>query len=185
MFHYDNGVINIAAFPRCGHTALRKFFGENHAIMDQGPDWLFKPWFEGSKRRVCVIRHPIQRMWSAVRTPRDEFDCVSSFDKVNSETDEWFIAGHCTPYLHRIRFCDDFKWIEFDKLSEYIGDNREGSPVTNSFETTYDEFPLKYGYIHSVTEQRIKNEVEFYNDIKQTREELSIEEWKELVNEKA
>ena len=156
MLVYDNGKVCVLANTRCGHTAMAEYFGVWG--IDTGHDWV-----NTAAQRILVLRHPYDRLHSAL--------CVMKFAPENVDSDEW-LKIHSSPYLQNISEDIDFRIIDFYKLRNYI-------PLSYNTRLTYSNHtPLERLPELSV---EMQEEYERYCYFKHNREEISPEEWRELT----
>ena len=162
MFIHENEFIHILVNTRCGHTSMYEYFGiEPYSRI---PD-IFN-WISSKKRRILVLRNPIDRINSAYKNSLQ-------FIGTGVDPDEAFVS-HSTPYLKLIRGLE-FELIDFAKIDEYIPMSNK-TVVTYSNNTDFQYIPNK-----KYTEMDVREEYELYKTIMNTKLEISVSEWKALT----
>lgn len=171
MFVYENGKALILANSRCGHTSMYKYFGmEEYSLEGKITifDWIHSDSFS---QRVVVLRNPYDRVRSALQNLKH----CSEDNQLPLDDITWFY-NHSWPFMGMIKHCD-FKYIDFYKLQEYINFSEK---TIRSKESTSQGTKI-YVPNHYYSEEKLDMEFDFYNKFLSEREELSVEEWKELT----
>ena len=192
IFIHDNGNLNVLSMTKCGHTAMSYYFGIELPMQKT-----FAHWIEGESPKVVVLRHPVERMHSAINFHEKQFNERIVKYKTTGECDdfslieflincddgqrEWEIERfifnqHCRPYMHIIKN-RDFRIIKFEDLSQYIPKISPRGAETNTTNRNIDPFP-KNRYFKR--EDMIK-EIELYESLLANREVITPEEWKALT----
>lgn len=138
---------------------------------------------------VIVIRNPIDRMISAVKglTPiLHVFRAHKEWHNTDSSTTQEQIREiaifktHCKPYLSTV-INDEFRIIDFYKIGNYITRpiDRKQSPVTNTSGLTNPKEHYVENSVFSLAD--LEEEYDLYLQIMNTREQISVEEWKSLT----
>ena len=188
MFWIERNDIGIICNLRCGHTSFYKKFGmaKEDLIYDLDFSYLMD-WFESVTTRVVVLRHPVQRMQSALRwnnfNRRNSENCdetspiwelVKEF--THDDREEQLLRHyilHCNFYFDKIKHLD-FKIIPFENLGEYL-DVRESFPTySRSYEPTDDMFN------DVITREGLEKELELYEKFRKYPI-FPIEDFKNLV----
>lgn len=179
--------------PKCGHTAMWNYFDLLHIRQSR----TFAHWLEGVSPKVVVLRHPAERMHSAI-TFYDEvwntrsieyqktgkcfdFPEVELWSSLNStdrewETEEFIFNQHCRPYMHIIKN-RDFRIIKFEDLSQYVSKVAPGGIETNITNRNIDPFPSNRYF----KREDMLREIELYESLLVNREVITPEEWKALT----
>jgi hypothetical protein len=187
VFIHDNGNLNVLSMTKCGHTAMSYYFG-----MPIPPARTFSHWLEYESPKVVVLRHPVERMHSAItfydkqfneqivdyqKTGKtDNLDFFKSFIEDPRNIESYIFDLHCRPYLNAIKN-RDFRIIRFEDLSEYIPKIAPGDIETNTTNRNVDPFP-KNRYFKR---EDMLREIELYENLVTSREVITPEEWKELT----
>jgi hypothetical protein len=192
VFIHDNGNLNVLSMTKCGHTAMSYYFG-----MPIPPDRTLSHWLEYKSPKVVVLRHPAERMHSAISFYEKQFnELIVEYEKTGQCRDfsmiegfiscdirerEWRIEEyifnkHCRPYMHILKN-RDFRIIKFEDLSQYIPKILPGGIDTNTTNKNIDPFP-KNRYFKR--EDMLK-EIELYENLLVNREVITPEEWKALT----
>jgi hypothetical protein len=192
VFIHDNGNLNVLSMTKCGHTAMSYYFGIQLPMQKT-----FVHWLQGESPKVVVLRHPVERMHSAINFYEKQFneqivkyettgqcdnfslieDLINWDDlQREREIEEYIFDLHCRPYLHVIK-SRDFRIIKFEELSHYIPKIAPGGIETNTTNKNIDPFP-KNRYFKR--EDMLK-EIELYENLVTTREVITPEEWRELT----
>lgn len=188
MLIYDNGNLNILSHTKCGHIAMINYLAVKELKQFEYSDWLVNP-----SPKILVIRHPVERMHSAISWADamflrrlKEYDETGKCDNfhlianlVNSTNREAYIQdyifnAHCKPYMHIIKK-QQFRIIKFEELRNYI-------PKMTAFDTktqnrALDPFPENTYF----NRKDMLQEIEDYEEILQQKELITSEEWKELT----
>jgi hypothetical protein len=193
MFVYDNGNLNVLSMPKCGHTAMWNYFDLLHLRQPR----TFAHWLELKSPKVVVLRHPAQRMHSAMTFYAEMWNAGSiEYEKTGKcfdfpeielwsnlhiaererEIEEYIFNLHCRPYMHIIKN-RDFRIIKFEELTQYIPKVTPGGIDTNTINKNIDPFP-KNRYFKR--EDMLK-EIELYENLLVNREVITVEEWKALT----
>jgi hypothetical protein len=192
VFVHDNGNLNVLSMTKCGHTAMSYYFG-----MPIPPNKTLAHWLEYESPKVVVLRHPVERMHSAINFHEKLFnELIVEYEKTGQCRDfsmiedlvscdirerEWRIEEyifnkHCRPYMHILKN-RDFRIIKFEELSQYIPKIAPGGIDTNTTNKDIDPFP-KNRYFKR--EDMLK-EIELYESLLVNREVITAEEWKALT----
>jgi hypothetical protein len=186
MLVYDNGNLNVLAMEKCGHIAMWCYF--NMPMQKYLSDWL-----EFTSPRVVVLRHPMERVHSAMRFSDKLFDRQQNpqktlkeatfsedffeyYDNNPSEISEFIFNRHCRPYMHILKN-RDFRIIKFEELHQYIPTVLPGGIATNTTDRNIDPFPFNKWF----TRKDMVREIEIYENLVENREIITIQEWKELT----
>jgi hypothetical protein len=189
MFVHDNGNINVLAMEKCGHTAMWHYFDLLHLSQPR----TFAHWLEYQSPKVVVLRHPIERVHSAMRfadkvfnhpekrqeileTVRFSDQFFEYYDNNPSEIPEFVFNRHCRPYMHILKN-RDFRIIKFEDLSQYIPTVLPGGIATNTTDRSIDPFPSNRWF----TRKDMLKEIELYENLLVNREVITAEEWKALT----
>lgn len=187
MLIHDNGNLNILAMEKCGHTAMWYYFD-----MPQIQKY-FVDWLEFKTPRVVVLRHPMERVHSAISFTDKLFreeekteeilaavkfsnNFFEYYDNNPSEIPEYIFNRHCRPYMHILKN-RHFRIIKFEELSQYIPKILPGGIATNTTNRSVDPFPSNRWF----TRKDMLKEIELYESLLVNREVITIEEWKELT----
>lgn len=163
MFIHDTGKLCVMAATRCGHTSMAKHFNIPAYTPVKGNTSRY--WNTTSSHAIVVLRHPIERMYSAYH--------ASALMDVTDK--DGYLVAHSWPYLHLL-MRDTFSWIDFKDLSLYIEMDRN-TTVTYTTNTTGSYIPNS-GY----TELQLKREIGAYTRIVNNKPKLTVNEWKELCS---
>lgn len=190
MFIHDNGRLNVLSHKKCGHIAMIRYFGMNE--MQNTTLGTFGDWISNPSPKVLVVRHPVERMHSAINWYKgvfesrikfyqqhghvDIFDLIKAFihDHDGSLQEEYIFNAHCRPYLKLIKNTD-FRIIKFEDLKNYIPKHTAHDTKTSNREMY--PFP-KNKYFN---EQDMLQEIAAYEEILTLKEVITSEEWKELT----
>jgi hypothetical protein len=174
MLVYDNNNINLMAVSRCGHTSLYVYLGiEVYSLDDVGFDYWQKN--INNCQRIVVLRNPYHRVFSAAKMMTTIHSKRQYAEGAVTNPQLWF-ANHSMPYMWQI-VDYDFKYINFERLNEYVGKEKSNlSIVTNSISYSQQYIANKY-----YTEYNLQIEFQNYNKILDSKQEISPEEWKELI----
>lgn len=187
MFIHDNGKLNVLSNKKCGHVAMTYYFG-----MERPENRSFVDWISFPSPKVVVVRHPVERMHSAIRWNEimfeerlkdyretgevDRFDLIEDIihDHDGSMREEYVFYQHCRPYMKMFKN-RDFRIIKFEDLGKYI-------PKITDYDTrtrnrNIDPFPENRYF----SRQDLIQELEVYEEILQKKEVITPEEWKELT----
>lgn len=172
MFVYDNGKLNILTVKKCGHAAMIHYF--NNAV-ESDPDNRLSLWLFGDSPKVAVIRHPVERMHSAINWYR----AVSPTGRIPADSnefssEEYIFNQHCRPYMWFIQK-RDFRIIRFEQLIQYIPKATFHDTKTRNREI--DPFPTNRYF----NREDMLREIEAYHNILETKQVITPEEWKELT----
>lgn len=198
MIVHDNGKINIMAENRCANTSMYDYFKipRYSQMLGKTRTQLRSIWKQNPSEKIIVLRHPYQRIASAiayhdtrakpfyddyVNLPEEEQqknELFWAYKNLNSMTYQEFrksdILGHSVPYLHHL-IGYNFRYIHFDRISEYLDVHR--GPVTN---TTSKDFQSEF--LEFYDEDHIKFEKRLYDEYRIRFKEISPDEWKVLTN---
>jgi hypothetical protein len=194
VFVHDNGNLNILSMTKCGHTAMAYYFGmpapHNH-------DRTLSHWLEYKSPKVVVLRHPVERMHSAINFYEKQFnELIVEYEKTGQcdnfsliedlinwddrqrewEIEQYIFNKHCRPYMHILKN-RDFRIIKFEELSQYIPKIPPGGIETNTTNRNIDPFP-KNRYFKR---EDMLREIELYENLVANREVITPEEWRELT----
>jgi hypothetical protein len=187
MFVHDNGNLNVLAMEKCGHTAMWCYF--DMPLMQK----YFADWLEYTSPRVVVLRHPMERVHSAMRFADKLFnngqktkeimeavrftpEFFDYYDNNPSEISEYVFNRHCRPYMHILKN-RDFRIIKFEELPQYIPTVLPGGIATNTTDRNIDPFPSNRWF----TRKDMIKEIEIYENLVENREVITIQEWKALT----
>ena len=190
---HDNGNLNVLSMPKCGHTAMWEYFDLLHIRQSR----TFADWLKSNSPKVVVLRHPAERMHSAITFCNEMWDTrsieykktgkcfdfpeieqwvnLNSTDRKRS-IDEFIFNQHCRPYMHIIKN-RDFRIIKFEDLSQYVPKILPGGIDTNTTNKNIDPFP-KNRYFKR---EDMLREIELYESLLVNREVITPEEWKALT----
>ena len=161
MFVHDNGKVSVLSVTRCGHTSMYDYFGIPRYTLTGVR--LFT-WYNTNSTKVIVLRHPIERMYSAHKT----------IIEIRKQSEQEFYH-HCFQYLRMCLLYSNFKIIHFKKLGNYI-------PISKYTDSTYTNNETgKYIVNEFFTEAELLQECSLYETLMKTKEEITPEEWKELT----
>lgn len=173
MFVHDNGKVLTLSISRCGHTSMYTYFGLEEYSFEGKVDILDWINSKSESQRVIVLRNPYDRVRSA---QQNLAHCLDSLGSLPIEEERWFY-NHSYPYLHTINHCN-FKYIDFYKLQNYL---ETVSKKTIKSKVSCNEGSKFYIPNNYYREQDLDNEFFQYEKILAEREEMSVEEWKELT----
>lgn len=172
---------------KCGHTAMSYYFG-----MPVPPQRTFAHWLEYQSPKVVVLRHPVERMHSAINFYEKQFneliveyektgmsdnlDFFESFINNPLGIEEYIFNKHCRPYMHILKN-RDFRIIKFEELSQYIPKVAPGGIETNTTNKDIDPFPSNRYF----KREDMLKEIELYENLLETRQVITPEEWKALT----
>lgn len=177
---------------KCGHTAMSYYFG-----MPVPPQRTFAHWLEYQSPKVVVLRHPVERMHSAINFHEkqfneqivkyettgqcDDFSIIEGLVNCDDHTREWAIEEyifnkHCRPYMHILKN-RDFRIIKFEELSQYIPKVAPGGIETNTTNRNVDPFPTNRYF----KREDMLKEIDTYENLLANREVITPEEWKALT----
>ncbi len=107
---------------------------------------------------------------------KEDLDFYQSFidDPLNIE--EYIFNAHCRPYMHILKN-RDFRIIKFEELSQYIPKIAPGGIETNTTNKDIDPFPSNRYF----KREDMLKEIELYENLLETREVITPEEWKALT----
>lgn len=159
FFHFEKK-FKLLAPGRCGSTSLHSYFGyKERALTGNRLPW--REFNKGKKPHIIVLRHPIERYWSASSQKGHEYG-----------SRVWY--EHCQPYLHLVT-CD-FKYIPFEKLNQYINLSSD-TEITNTSRRGLAQFEKN----DFLTKDALMKEVALYNKIIKSNNELRLIEWLTLT----
>lgn len=188
MFYYSNGKVTVLSQTRCGHTNMYHYFNiPVYSLRESQVSY--------SDDLVVVLRNPIDRMISAIEgltptlymfTPDPIWFKLDPFPDRNALLEHVVFASHCKPYLHTIAD-KPFRIIDFYKLEQYISraksdkffDNIGQSPTTFTKGLTNPKESYVKNETFSVEE--LEQEYALYMHLMDTKEQISVEEWKRLT----
>lgn len=171
MLVYKNDKLVVLSMTRCGHTSMYEYFGLELYSFHETLNF----WKENTDnlQRVLVVRNPYDRVVSAVKR-------ILLCDTLDDE-DSFFVSRdlffHCRPYMFTLVDLD-FKYIDFYKLSAYIGDNITGKTTVTNSSNSSTNFYVANDYF---SKDDLDLEYEKYLEILETKQELTVEEWKYLT----
>jgi len=187
MFYHSNGKLTVLSQTRCGHTNMYYYFGITvYSLMYAQ--------MQPTNDLVVVIRNPIDRMMSAIEgmspwlhmfTPDPVWFKLDPVPTKNEIRERVIFELHCKPYLHTI-VDQNFRIIDFNKLEQYIS-RPKSDKIVNLFQspTTFTKGltnPKEHYVENSVFSlEDLESEYELYLQIMQTKEQISVEEWKNLT----
>lgn len=187
MFVHDNGNLNVLSMPKCGHAAMIGYFG-----FETRPDRTFADWLTYTSPKVVVIRHPVERMHSAIRWYDavfhqrilrynetghcDDYDwyLIKPFLNDDWNVERYIFDEHARPYMSLIKN-RDFRIIKFEQLMHYIP--KLTAHDTRTRNRDLDPFPINRYF----NRQDMLRELDVYEDLVTKREVITPEEWKELT----
>jgi hypothetical protein len=187
MLVHDNGNLNILAMEKCGHTAMWYYF-DMPLIQKYFVDWL-----QYESPKVVVLRHPMERVHSAItftdKLFREEEKAEAILEAVKfsdnffeyyannpDEIQEYIFNRHCRPYMHILKN-RDFRIIKFEELAQYIPKILPGGIATNTTNRSIDPFPSNRWF----TRKDMLKEIELYESFLVNKEVITVEEWKALT----
>lgn len=168
MLVYKNDKLVVLSMPRCGHTSMYEYLGlELYSFDETLHFWKENPY---NLQRILVVRNPYDRVASAVKR-------MLLCDNPGSipEPRDFFL--HCRPYMFTL-VDYDFKYIDFYKLSDYIGNNITGKTVVTNSSNSSTNFYVANDYF---SKDDLDLEYAKYLEMLETKEELTVEEWKYLT----
>lgn len=192
IFIHDNGNLNVLSMTKCGHTAMSHYFG-----MPNPPEKTFVHWLEGESPKIVVLRHPVERMHSAINFHEkkfdeqlikyettgqcDDFSAIKDLINWDEQTrlyqiEQYIFYKHCRPYLHILKN-RDFRIIKFEELSQYIPKIAPAGIETNTTNRNIDPFPTNRYF----KREDMLKEIELYEYLLANRDVITPEEWKELT----
>lgn len=195
MLVHDNGRLNVLAENRCANTSMYRHFNlPVYGMMyNNTREQLRSKWKTNPSENIVVLRHPYQRMHSAIAYqelrgfPTYQRYQMSSVEERQNNKFFWEhkekldrpyaeykfanIVSHGLPYLRHL-IGVNFRYINFDRISEYL-DVHDG-PKTN---TTSKEFSVDFLEYQELDE--LKFEKFLYEEFLHRFEEISPAEWKE------
>jgi hypothetical protein len=196
MFAYDNGRVNVLAENRCANTSMYRYFNIPAYSFHSNQN-LVDIWKSNPSQKIVVLRHPYQRVRSAIayhdqysKKFYQTFKTLSKkeqkqnfpelFEFYNWATELPYqvfrkqnIRNHCNPYM-RYLVGLNFKFINFEKIYEYL-DVKDG-PITNTKDKSFSNNFLEF---HDL--EILEFEKKIYDDFLLNKEEISPEEWKSLT----
>lgn len=194
MYVHANDKINVLSMTKCGHTAMAKYFSESKKLGE--PSINFDLWKQQTQNRVVVLRHPVERMHSAIgwydkmygqsirkydqtgiidrHGPFELNKFIRSKDR-DHDMQTAIFYGHCLPYMHNLTNTD-FKIIKFEDLIKYIP--YYSFIVTDTTNRDIDPFPENKYF----SKEDLLREIDLYNQFLE-RDIITPEEWKELTND--
>lgn len=160
FFHFDKN-FKLLVPGRTGSTSMHEYLGyKERALTGNSLPW--REFNKGKKLHIVVIRHPIERYWSASKQNSHEYG-----------SRVWY--EHCQPFLHNIT-CN-FKFIRFEKLENYI-------PIAHQpteFTFTSERHLLDFRRNDYLTKDDLTKEVALYEKMLRSKTELAPSDWKELT----
>ena len=176
MFFYDNNKICVIAWPRCGHTSMYKHF--NLPVYSTEDKKLYH--FVNSKAttKIVVIRNPYDRLLSAIKNSKIlEARPIQDPKHLGFDWKHWAIS-HSEPVLHELTKLNiGYKIIDFYKLNNYINVAKE-TIVTNSVASnTWEDYMSTY-----FSKEQMEKEYQAYLSIMISHDEISVPEWKLMVD---
>jgi hypothetical protein len=166
MFIHDTGKICVYAATRCGHTSAQQYFN----VDSRGSQ--IDHWNNTSSKRVLILRNPYSRVTSG-------FLRVQRFKNISPEEFEEKFIIHTKPYIANCMGTAfkqiDFAYINFEHLIQYI-------PMDASTVQTHARNSKQiYIYNRHYSKEQLEQEYELYQNVLTNKEEISVEEWKELT----
>lgn len=174
--------------PKCGHTAMWDYFDLHHLRMTR----TFAHWLEFTSQKVVVLRHPAQRMHSAIEFYNRRWNIpILEYQKNGIETElhlfkhfiedpleveKYIFDQHCRPYMHIIK-SRDFRIIKFEELAQYIPKLMPDGIETNTTNKNIDPFPMNRYF----KREDMLKEIDTYENLLANREVITPEEWKALT----
>lgn len=192
IFVHDNGNLNVLSMTKCGHTAMSYYFGIQLPMQKT-----FAHWLEGESPKIVVLRHPVERMHSAITFydkqfneliveyettgQCDDFSLIEYLINWDEQTraheiEKYIFNKHCRPYMHILKN-RDFRIIKFEELPQYIPKVAPGGIETNTTNRNIDPFPMNKYF----KREDMLREIELYENLLETREVITPEEWKALT----
>lgn len=195
MLVHDNGKVNILAENRCANSSMYRHFDlPLYGMMyHNNREQLRNKWKTNPSEKIVVLRHPYQRIHSAIAYHElrgvptyTSFQLMSEEERKKhqffwkykdrlSKPYEDFkhadIVSHCIPYFRHL-IGVNFRYINFDRIAEYL--DVHAGPKTN---TTSKDFSVDF--LDYVELDDIKFEKFLYEEYLHRFEEISPEEWKE------
>lgn len=172
MLVYKNDKLVVLSMTRCGHTSMYEYLGlEPYSFIESLHFWRENP---DNLQRVLVVRNPYDRVASSANRM---IVSLSNSDYTESIPESTNFFLHCRPYMFTLVDLD-FKYIDFYKLSGYIGDNITGKTIVTNSSNSSTNFYIANNYF---SKDDLDLEYEKYLEILETKEELTVEEWKYLT----
>lgn len=195
MLVHDNGKVNVLAENRCANTSLYNYFKipTYSQMQNNSRQQLRSRWKSNPSEKIVVLRHPYQRIQSAINYHNmksvDFYNKFKTLPIEEQKKEKFFwaykdlfntsyadfrknnIVGHSIPYLHHLIGLE-FRYIDFNRISEYV-DTKSG-PITNTVSTDFSVDFLEFYQLDD-----IKFEKRLYEEFLLRCEEISPEEWKE------
>ena len=196
MFVFDNGKINVMAENRCANTSMYNYFNVPvySQMLHHHRHELRSIWKQNPSEKIVVLRHPYQRMSSAIAYHEKQakqfyYDFTSmspekqqknplfwGYENLPNMSYEQFriadIRGHCLPYLHHL-IGFNFRYINFDRISEYLP--VKVGPITDTVNKEFSHHFLEFFNIDD-----LKFEERLYQEYLQRFQEISPDEWKNM-----
>lgn len=204
---FETDKMAIMSQPRCGHTVLSQFLN----VTEEQTSYHLEKW-ANSPNRIVILRHPIQRLNSAIKTYYISLgELLDSYDR--SEDKDQFIQSlhpnpqwieyvkrmialprlearefnifkmHSMPYMRHIKDYD-FKFINFDKMETYFPKYSE-SYNQSKISPILNERSYKINSFpinQYFTEAEFNEEMDLYHQFLEQRTELTVDEWNELTS---
>ena len=182
MLYYRHPLFSIYGQDRSGTHSMEHYLNTK---ISPKYDIQPAPRIETVDFDILLIRHPYER-WNS---------CERVFRQAHKMRDQagilgmWQISGF--PYMHNIK-CENYRIIPTENMNSYVeghesgsGErmhyNRWGKPVKHNRDRTKPEqFPHDW---YSFDMNLLDKELELYNEILNTKEQISLEEWQSLVSE--
>lgn len=164
MFYHSEREFKVYAAHRCGSTSMNHYFGyKKRMTSDHSLITDFSTKYRNAVR-ILVLRHPIQRYWSATNMPNKEYGSKDWYD-------------HCRPYLHKLIDPYNIKIIKFESLGRYIPN------ADKTLHTNTQNYTIRKDFVENkfLTEQELKDEVFIYNELVVRNEEITPKEWRYLT----
>lgn len=81
IFVHSNGKVNVQCRMRCGHSSMYGYFGVPlYSQADIPPPERMRQWLSNPGHRVLVIRHPVERLISAIRHSQTLVRLANKYD---------------------------------------------------------------------------------------------------------
>ena len=153
--------------PRCGSTSMYRYFNLPFNSFDKKTEDHWRWYGEFGKLRVLVLRNPYDRVSSA-------YNIIETSEKIG-QTPTYFFGSHSCPYMRKIRDLE-FHIIDFYELNQYLSVS-DDTMVTNARKSS------SFNYIENpiYSAECLKQEYIDYKTILNTRDKMSVRQWKYLT----
>lgn len=115
LFVHDNGKVSVATVQRCGHTAMAPYFG----FPPNGKYGTLEEWIDSDNPKIIVLRHPIERFWSACNMYKAYIESSMEAYDINESLEE--AVTHHYNKFSKSRSYEDTQSI----VRTFLGNNRE------------------------------------------------------------